>query len=397
MKLKTTVWRRLGAFFCAIVGLFLVTELALRIGFAFGKGAKVFGYGIVETPYDEYFDPKGAVRRYDQRYVTTAFHENTFEHYSKYYPNQPRIHPDVSGVSIPATINANGFRGAPFEAQKPAKVTRIITIGASATFGFRTRDQETFPRNLEILLNEGAAASRNPDRKYQVYNLAIPHLQSDEICSLLLAEGIPLQPDIVVFYEGFTDAAGAPRDGTLKSGVKRMPFATTAFRELRQRLICVALIGKMTSIKYSNVPDKAAETPWEKEAEVKRTRFIGSLQKMNDACVQHGIRFVVVSQQAASLLFTKDTIKGVSYEDELKAIRESVAKTGEFGGLQKTFLIHHDLMAAEKSWAKSNGVYYIDAIKAMDGNRDLLIDWMHLNSQGNLLLAKTIKDHLPLP
>jgi len=54
---------------------------------------------------------------------------------------------------------------------------RVVTLGASSTFGFHNRDDQTYPRQLENLLNQEARGST----RYEVINLGIPHLTSDEI------------------------------------------------------------------------------------------------------------------------------------------------------------------------------------------------------------------------
>jgi hypothetical protein len=58
--------------------------------------------------------------------------------------------------------------------------------------------------------------------------------------------------------------------------------------------------------------------------------------------------------------------------------------------LEKYFLIHNDLMNAERRWAETNRIQFVDVIAAMDSDRHCLVDWMHLNAQGNRLVASAI-------
>ena len=96
-----------------------------------------------------------------------------------------------------------GFAVEKFDETKKPGVTRIITLGSSSTFGYYDRDNETYPYYLEQILNK---ALRSTGR-FEVINLGIPHLRSEEILSLFQAEAIPLRPDVVTFYEGVNDAA----------------------------------------------------------------------------------------------------------------------------------------------------------------------------------------------
>jgi hypothetical protein len=317
---KKILWRTITvSLLCAVA-----TELLVRVYFSLKLGWVVLLYGIVESPHDVMFDPKGVVLRWDEKYANTAIHDNVFENYSKYYPNQSRIHLDESGKQIAATINSSGFRGGNFEKKKEPGVVRIVTLGASSTFGFKTRDDETYPYYLEEELNRTLASgsavrggqsisSSSPSiSRYEVINLGIPHLQSDQIYSLFLAEAVPLEPDIVVFYEGYTDAAGSPRGDAVIQGVKRIPLVTTVFRELRHRLLTVALVAnKAFGRPYD--PLDAKVSGFQEEARVKSAQFVKNIESLNQECQKKGIRLIVANQQAQSLHLDREKIKGVSY------------------------------------------------------------------------------------
>lgn len=79
----------------------------------------------------------------------------------------------------------------------------MVTLGASSTFGYYTRDDETYPHYLERYLSQRLAAGS----RAEVINLGIPHLRSEEILALFRAEGLPLDPDVVTVYLGANDSA----------------------------------------------------------------------------------------------------------------------------------------------------------------------------------------------
>lgn len=376
----------------------IAVEVLARVYFSVKLEPVVMLYGIVDSPHDVIFDPKGEVLRWDEKYANTAIHDNTFENYSKYYPNQNRVHPDESGTPIAATINSSGFRGKEFEQKKTPGVVRIVTLGASSTFGFKTRDDQTYPYLLEEALNE-ALRVPNPSNqtgtspggtsKYEVINLGIPHMQSDQIYSLFLAEAVPLEPDIVIFYEGYNDASAGPRDDAALKGIKRIPLVTTVFRELRHRLLSVALVAnKAFGRKYDALD--ALLKDFQGEAQTKSAHFVKHLDAIYQECQKRHYLFIVANQQAKSLHVEREKINAVPYAREAVLVRAKLATAGGVLALEKFFLIHNDLMNAERQWAETNNVPLVDVIGAMDRNRDCLIDWMHLNAEGNRIVASAL-------
>jgi lysophospholipase L1-like esterase len=92
-----------------------------------------------------------------------------------------------------ATINSQGYRGEKFSFLKNKDTTRILILGDSITFGIGVTDQETYPAQLEAILQEkikpqvevinaGYASGFAPDTEY-VY---------------LKNRGLALKPDIIL-------------------------------------------------------------------------------------------------------------------------------------------------------------------------------------------------------
>lgn len=80
------------------------------------------------------------------------------------------LNPGASAVfsgNRKVTINSLGFRDPPGGAAKPAGVIRIICLGASNTYGALVNDEETYPVQLERLLNGRARG------KYEVWNAGV--------------------------------------------------------------------------------------------------------------------------------------------------------------------------------------------------------------------------------
>ena len=150
----------------ATVALLLV-ELGTRVVFSIAAGHSLLLYGIGSV------DPqqrKGMLfpridRIHWHRVLTADDREKVFvEHeagvYSKYLPGQFKRNRDEYGQLNDISINNRGFRGRDISSDKPSGVFRVVTLGASSTFGYRNRDQETYPHYLEQYLNRALEARR---------------------------------------------------------------------------------------------------------------------------------------------------------------------------------------------------------------------------------------------
>jgi lysophospholipase L1-like esterase len=385
-----------AVFYLLLIGTpFVFAEVMVRAYFATQIGPRVLLYGTMFSKDQERFDPKGAAWRKAEEESTVSFHHNATLNYTKYYPNQRLFDRDEFDKRFDVTINSHGFRGKDFEQKKRPGVIRVITLGSSSTFGFRSRDDQTYPIYLQQMLNDAlpaiVAARRagDPVAGFEVINMGVPHLTSDQIVSLFMNEGLELEPDFVTFYEGINDAAWKrPPDTTTektKQAVKAVPLANEVFRAMRYRLLSVALIGTLIS-KYKSDYTEADIAGFR---DGRKERFIANLQSIREACHRRNIGFIVANQQATAME-RQPGIQGLRYEAEQSALREKLAKNGHLTAGEVYFLMHKELMDAEREWASMNGVPYADVIDAMDLNRQYLVTWVHLNAAGNRVVASVL-------
>lgn len=373
----------------------LFTEALVRAYFSTQVGPSVLLYGTPWSRHQERFDPVGAASKRVEDESTVAFHQNVTANYSKYYPNERLFDRDEFGQRFNVAINSHGFRGRDFQPSKRPGVVRIVTLGASSTFGFRSPDHQTYPVFLQQNLNSVLPrrfvnAPSAPVTEFEVINLGIPHLTSDQIYSLFVKEGLALTPDFVTFYEGINDAVEPPNTSAerTKQAVKAVPFANQVFRVLRARLLTVAFIGSVMS--HYTLDTVISSEDFYAFREGKRERFIGNLQRLADVCRENGIRFIVASQSATSREQYREQLKTLTYSAEQAALSEKLTAGGGLVALEAYILIHGELMDAEREWAIANKVPRADVIAAMDGNRQNLITWVHLNAAGNHLVASVL-------
>ncbi len=375
-------WTKAALFWLIIVALpFLVLEGGARAYFAYQLGPSMLAYG---TRLNR--QTSGDAHSGDM---------NLLAGYFKYHPHEERYTRDKeSGRLIRATINARGFRGEEFVKTKPPGVLRVVTLGASSTFGFSDRDDETYPAYLQQFLNRDAIDSR----RFQVYNLGIPHLKSAEIRALFEAEALPLHPDVVTYYEGVNDSWASPvlfkKEGEVRSSnvmrqtVSRNQYLHEAYHWLRDHFVTVNLADaflKQENRVTFDAADVAAHMQGKSEA------FIASISAIRDECRKRGIVFVVATQQAKSYRIDRAHIRGVTYEQEVGMIQKDLAQTGHITRYELDLLTHARFMHDLRAWAADNGVPLVDVIAAMDRRRDCLVSWVHLTPEGNRIVAKAFE------
>jgi lysophospholipase L1-like esterase len=397
---RLTLGKRIA--FSAIVFLlpFLLIEVAVRVYFSTVVGPSVLLYGTglarhsidpteqrttsaVETSHPkEAKDYLTSSKRAQWTNRTVEQHQNAAAGgYSKYYPNQSRFDFDVeTGERFPVTINSKGFRGREFSEQKAAHTIRVVTLGASSTLGYFARDDETYPVYLERLLNDSLAGD-----SIEVINLGIPHLTVANIHALLINEALPLDPDVITFYEGNNDAMHLEDALTRQSALRKVAGMVGG------RILTVAFIAN-----FLDNPWHRAQSP-----EVVATHsdaiaddFLRHLSLMNAECKKRGILFVVASQQRNSQSVEREALKGMTYQQERARIDAKLRASEKMTPQELTFLAHAVLMDRLKEWARTNDVAYADVIGRLDQDRDVLVSWVHLSARGNQLVASAFADEI---
>jgi hypothetical protein len=120
-------------------------------------------------------------------------------------PPERSVHPYYRfpiNSTLPSGLVTNqfGLRGPQIALAKPPKTIRIAFVGASTTinshnFAF------SYPEHVVDWLNRFAAAQRY-DVRFEVLNAGREGINSEDIAPIVREEIMPLDPDIVVYYEG---------------------------------------------------------------------------------------------------------------------------------------------------------------------------------------------------
>jgi hypothetical protein len=220
--------------------------------------------------------------------------------------------------------------------------------------------------------------------KFEVINLGVPHLTSDNILNLYREEGQFLKPDIVTFYEGINDAALGSSDFMWEN----RPLYYRAIFKLKQWFIIFALLEDYVGSK------KAEFSPQQVEDYIDGipSNFVKNLRKIRELVVAQGGLFIVITQQAQSSRYNEEVRKGVTYRQEVSDILMELETSGKIDRLSLYLVTHSNIMEALREWSESESVPLVDGIAVLDHHRNLLASWVHLKADGNDYLSDAIEE-----
>ena len=354
----------------AILLVLVMVEVGVRLVAMISVGPRILLYG---TPWHRAHSApapnKGGVE----------FHAMEGDGYTKYFPHEEKWAKDSRG-RYRVHINAHGLRGAEFDDRKRPGVRRVLTLGASSTFGFENRDDETYPYYLQKVLDRIDGPGH-----FEVINFAVPHADTDAIVNMFLAEGVPLQPDVVTVYEGVNDSERAVFDAM---------YGTTWRKSGESHFLTITLLKKLAQAVLPK-PTRVTVTPAIIDAGIQG--YLHNLDAIAAACNRIGARMIVVTQQARSYLVEPDKLHGLTYEDEAQiatAALESPDSATKWNAMQLSlgamFVVHSHVTPAVRDWARTHSVPLVDGVAVLDRQRDYLLTWVHLAPPANKVLAKAI-------
>jgi len=104
------------------------------------------------------------------------------------------------------SINSLGFRDVERSVEKPPGVYRIITLGSYHTFGHGVNDEETYPQQLEVMLNKNSSGSPSKLHHFEVWNGGRTEATAAVGLARLNHELLAYNADLFILDYGFVDA-----------------------------------------------------------------------------------------------------------------------------------------------------------------------------------------------
>jgi len=119
----------------------------------------------------------------------------------------------ASEILMGAEVDTNqfGLRGGPTTLEKPPGTYRVAVVGDSITLGWGVAEEDTYPRQLERMLNENPPDGFPIDVHYEVLNLGVGNYNTTQEIGRLREVGLPMNPDLILLGYFINDAEPTPQ------------------------------------------------------------------------------------------------------------------------------------------------------------------------------------------
>ncbi len=389
-----------------VVAVAVLLEVTMRGYFAWQIGPRVLAYGTPWYRNDFGEHRKEQLKKQYKRELaqwnqkereidSVGRHNNAKGGYHKFFPNEAKYIKDIdTGEIIPVTINSFGIRGKEYTVAKPDDVIRVLTLGASSTFGYYNRDDETYPYMLEQRLNEACSGPK----RFEVINFAIPDARADAIREMFVTEGLALDPDVITFYEGRNDSHQI-KQMAFRSPSSRTSGSSDAMLDLwgstKSTFLVARFLDEMMDYR-AEVSAGAALESLDRIGSRTSKSFLLDLEEIRKLAEQRNILFIVANQQANSKSWfgipaaERLPLAGVTYDDEVSQIHRILQLGEPISGYEFNFLIHARLMQDLETWVQDNDLPFVDIIGLLDQDRHHMVSWVHLDAYANRLIASAL-------
>jgi hypothetical protein len=286
-----------------------------------------------------------------------------------------------TGRNTSISINSLGFRGDDITPAKPPRTVRIACVGASTTFSADvSNDNATWPARLQETLQR-----EYPDVTIQVINAGVPGFVITESAQNIRTRVLPLDPDLVIYYEANNDIALDTRTLAVSQGLVDVSKGrlVEANRWLTRHSLLVDLVEKNAMI--LSVTDQPAGKVTSLPKDLP-SRFIGELSGIEDELRSRNIplllsTFVVKYRrdqpretQLANANLAFFYMPWMTIDSMLDAIDEYNAAIVEFG--------------------RSHDVPVVDDRTFIPADSQHFVDWAHMTDAGCLRMAERFHNFL---
>lgn len=210
------------------------------------------------------------------------------------YRNQPNLEGQFFGVTV--SINAQGMRDKEIPS-KPDNEFRILVMGDSVPFGIGVPVHDSFPAQLEHVLQSQAAAKVN----IRTLNMGVPSYNTEQELTQLKQVGLSLNPDLAILLFSANDLQ--PKlwifekrkiwyvDWAQRSYAASLAyFAYTTFKSTlaQQKRVTKPIVSKLSAAPVGIQPHKSQ---WQNSPEWKSVQ--SALSEMNALLNRRGIPFAL--------------------------------------------------------------------------------------------------------
>lgn len=151
-------------------------------------------------------------------------------------------------------INNSGYRGTEYKTGRPGgDVRRIVCIGDSVTFGVYLEDQETYPAQLEALLNRRQLHGKT----WQTLNLGVIGFNTINEVEWLEEKGLGYKPDIVILQYCSNDHSNrSTLDIRIKKHLRRNAPLVSLMMNPVSRILAHSRLFAYIAVRLQNIMAK---------------------------------------------------------------------------------------------------------------------------------------------
>ena len=113
------------------------------------------------------------------------------------YAMRPNARVEVASMNWRVETNSHGFRDGPFAPVSLPGTHRIAAVGDSVTLGFWVEQSESWPEQLEDVLNLNAAGPKSPCN-FEVMNFGVTGYDLGQEIELVRSRVLPFRPDSLI-------------------------------------------------------------------------------------------------------------------------------------------------------------------------------------------------------
>lgn len=291
--------------------------------------------------------------------------------------NSPYLYLEPNQHYKTIDINSHGFRGNDITQEKPLDVYRIFVIGGSTTFGVgSTSNSNTIPGYLQNYFNSV------PEINVEVINAGIPKAFSYSEINFVKRTILEYEPDLLIFYDGWNDAARTSDTYYEESGDSGL------FSEI-MRMLTKNSYYKTTGILFKNYNNWRTNT-----VDSISTVIVNDMDQRVES-TQKSWREIceIGNKENFDVMITLQPLLGTG----LKQLTNEEKKNYSFYNQDK-YLSYYELFAPALNEINSTCTTTVDLRNAFDDYTEtIFFDRGHVGDLGNQIIAKNLfESSLPI-
>ena len=291
------------------------------------------------------------------------------------------------------TINSRGFRGKEVDLQSDK--FRIVALGGSTTIGLEVKDNETYPAQLESMLNY-------ENKNYEVLNMGFGSRSLNFVKNLLYSEVFKYKPQMLIIYNNRNNIMYDASYNSIRDDDSYVDFnldtrLIKAHFILQENLMIYRLLLKI----YKRIVSLSLEanylySPYV-DGGLREDYFINgytdSLNEILKFCDKYDINKIVLVKQAYYINpeISKELLQ---YNvDELIDLYKQKYLIKKYG-IEETsnlWLVLGTILNKKIDNFKNNKkVIIVDPVTKLIEDKNNFLDYIHLSKKGNEILAMEI-------